>query len=132
MMSPTTLYQTEASTSAGEGTHKKFIANCTHCLSYILIFLEVENENDSRNFQSNGPSLGKKISPVMDERPSMTQQGNEINQDVWVKELDALSMMDQLAHELGKSSWYLVMIIIPLPGKSEKARIYEHFNYSQL
>ena len=40
----------------------------------------------------------------MDERPSMTQQGNEINQDVWVKELDALSMMDQLAHELGKSS----------------------------
>ena len=68
----------------------------------------------------------------MDERPSMTQQGNEINQDVWVKELDALSMMDQLAHELGKSSWYLVMIIIPLPGKSEKARIYEHFNYSQL
>ena len=104
MMSPTTLYQTEASTSAGEGTHKKFIANSTHCLSYILIFLEVENENDSRNFQSNGPSLGKKISPVMDERPSMTQQGNEINQDVWVKELDALSMMDQLAHELGKSS----------------------------
>ncbi|XP_029212511.1 phosphatase and actin regulator 2-like [Acropora millepora] len=63
---------------------------------------EVENENDSTNFQSNGPSLGKKISPVTDERPSMTQQGNEINQDVWVKELDALSMMDQLAHELAR------------------------------
>ena len=71
---------------------------------------EKENENDSAVGQCNGPSVGNKVSPENDEkptRPPLTQQGNlfpnnEVKKDIQVKQVDKMSMMDQLAQELGE------------------------------
>lgn len=68
---------------------------------------EKENENETSNLQSNGPLLGNKISPTVDKSSPQIPQGNlfpnnEDNQDLQVKELDTMSMMDQLALELAR------------------------------
>lgn len=59
--------------------------------------------------QCNGPSTANKISPENDasQQPPLTQQGNlftssEVKKDLPVKQLDKMSMMDQLTQELGK------------------------------
>ena len=59
--------------------------------------------------QCNGPSTANKISPENDalQQLPLTQQGNlftssEVKKDLPVKQLDKMSMMDQLAQELGK------------------------------
>ena len=59
--------------------------------------------------QCNGPSNANKISPENDasQQPPLTQQGNlftsrEVKKDLPVKQLDKMSMMDQLTQELGK------------------------------
>lgn len=60
--------------------------------------------------QCNGPSTANKISPENNalQQPSLTQQGNlfkssEVKKDLPVKQLDKMSMMDQLTQELGKN-----------------------------
>ena len=64
--------------------------------------------NDSSDVQCNGPSLGNKISPESDDTdPPLTQQGNlfpssDMKKDLQVKQVDTMSMMDQLTQELGK------------------------------
>ncbi|XP_068750640.1 phosphatase and actin regulator 1-like isoform X1 [Montipora capricornis] len=68
---------------------------------------EKENENETSNLQSNGPLLGNKISPTMDKSSPQIQQGNlfpnnEDSQELQVKELDTMSMMDQLTLELAR------------------------------
>ncbi|XP_073257810.1 phosphatase and actin regulator 1-like [Porites lutea] len=71
---------------------------------------EKENENgEAMDGQCNGPSTANKISPENDasQQPPLTQQGNlftssEVKKDLPVKQLDKMSMMDQLAQELAR------------------------------
>ena len=71
---------------------------------------ENENQSGSTDVHCNGPSLGNKISPKRDMKPvrlPLTQQGNlfpnsEVRTDPQIKQVDKMSMMDQLAQELGK------------------------------
>ena len=84
-----------------------------HCFS------EKENQNDSADIQCNGPSHVNKVSdgivqkPVAPAQPKssmrapLTQRGNlptenEVKNDLKVQQVDTMSMMDQLAQELGK------------------------------
>ena len=77
---------------------------------HSFFFSEKENENsEAVDGQCNGPSTANKISPENDasQQPPLTQQGNlftssEVKKDLPVKQLDKMSMMDQLAQELGK------------------------------
>ena len=79
-------------------------------LCIVFFFSEKENENgEAMDGQCNGPSTANKISPENDasQQPPLTQQGNlftssEVKKDLPVKQLDKMSMMDQLTQELGK------------------------------
>ena len=84
-----------------------------HCSS------DKENENDSADIQCNGPLYEKKVSDDSDEKHTtagqpwsnqqtpLSQRGNlptenEAKNDFQVQQLDTMSMMDQLARELGE------------------------------
>lgn len=83
------------------------------------LFSEKENANDSGEVQCNGPLLENRLPNESEEKSVKSGQprsalrtplkqrdnlpaGNQIKNDFQVQQLDTLSMMDQLAQELGE------------------------------